>query len=98
MLSPLTPAIHGIVIDEETKHPLLKCNIKAYWEIETHILIGVHTKTYKSFQTVTDSQGRFEIPGVQKPFGINGLGFLNRYSGIHIEKPYGVRLAILVLA
>lgn len=85
--SPLTPQIKGKIIDTETKQPVASCNIKAYWEVETHSLVGATTKSYHMFHTNTDANGHFEIPKYQKILGLYGffpLVLSNQFSGMHI--------------
>ena len=86
LLSPLSPAIHGQVIDAETKQPITDCNIQAYWQTETFFIAGGHWEAYKSFHTKTNSQGEFAIPRYQKALSVYFIYpcIITRYSGVNI--------------
>ena len=88
LLSPLTPPIHGSVIEGRTNQPVADCNIKAYWEIETISIAGGHWESYQQFETKTNAQGEFIIPRRLKTLTV--LGFLpalevvSHHNGIRV--------------
>lgn len=86
ILSPLTPAINGTVIDAVTKRPIATCNIKAYWQFESGTPAGRHFETYHQFITKTDEKGKFQVPRYIKVLGLYGFFpiIVSRYGGIKI--------------
>jgi len=86
LLAPLSPPIHGSVVDAKTGKLIINCNIKAYWEIEELIFPGVHRETYQQYTTKTDAQGIFNIPRRLKVLSIYGLFpiIADHYDGIWI--------------
>jgi hypothetical protein len=86
ILSPLTPAISGRVINAETKQPVANCNIKAYWQIESGTPQGGHWETYHQIITKTDEKGEFQVPRYMKALGLYGLFpiIMSHYGGIKI--------------
>lgn len=88
LLSPFSPPIHGQVIEARTDRPIVNCNIKAYWEIETISIAGGHWESYQQFETKTNAQGEFLIPRRLKVLSVFGflpaLEIVSHHNGTRV--------------
>lgn len=87
ILSPLSPAIKGKIVNSETNLPIANCNIKAYWQVMSASVGGGASQTYHQVITKTDEKGEFKIsryPKVLGMFGFFPFMIISHYDGIRI--------------
>lgn len=82
--SPLTPEVHGKVIDAETKKPLAGINIKAGWYMSSVSVGGGYGKYYKLYTTKTDVNGDFILPRGIKALTFGYLIGKSYFDGVNV--------------
>lgn len=82
--SPLTPELHGKVIDAETKKPISNINIKAGWCVNTVSAGGITTRYYREYKTKTDDNGNYILPAKIKALTIGFFLGKRYFSGVDV--------------
>lgn len=85
LVSPLTPAVKGRIVDAETRKPLPNIRIKAAWYREHVAPWGAAKARYKNCDITSNSIGEFRIPRTVKTFTLFIPVFVTAsYGGIYI--------------
>lgn len=82
--SPLTPEVHGKIVDAETKKPLAGVNIKAGWYMNSVSVGGGYGKYYKLYMTKTDVNGDFILPRGIKALTFGYLIGKSYFDGVNV--------------
>ena len=61
-------SIDGVVVDAETGEPIENVIVVAYWELKEKMFHNSESGVTHISEVVTDSQGRYHLPGKLKLF------------------------------
>jgi len=84
ILSPLTPAVHGKIIDSETGRGLPNARVIVAWRRLETTIGGGSRPPYKTLGMTTNENGDFRVPCTVKALSLNFIWGFAEYGGMSI--------------